>query len=180
MAGSGFRPEPTPRAYCGERVTGQAPCYAEMRTVSPVRIHSPVRSVPAPRICRARVGIQPGWIVPAQRSWSPVSGLFGPGYPAPALRAVSPVRQHNPVLCVFIFLLFCLSIFLNKRIMNTFHAALWSTLPTTNESRYRRSHHQRTKQHGQKEQGSWAREKREWRTSWTWEEVMAGDKTRWR
>ena len=28
-----------------ERVTGQAPCYAEMRTVSPVHIHSPVRSI---------------------------------------------------------------------------------------------------------------------------------------
>ncbi|CDQ81816.1 unnamed protein product [Oncorhynchus mykiss] len=36
----------------------------------------------------------------------------------------------------------------------------------------RRSHHQRTKQAVQEEQGSWAREKREWRTSWTWEEIM--------
>ena len=89
LAESGFRPEPTPRAYRGERVTGQAPCYA-------VRIHSPVRSVPAHRSCRARVGIQPGLIVPAQRSCSPVC-LFGPGYPAPALCTVSPVRQHNSV-----------------------------------------------------------------------------------
>jgi hypothetical protein len=29
---SGFRLEPTPRAYCGEHVTGQAPCYGVMRT----------------------------------------------------------------------------------------------------------------------------------------------------
>ena len=85
-----------PRAYRGERVTGQAPCYAVMRTVSPVRIHSPVRSVPASCSCRARVGIQPGLIESAQRSWSPVR-LYGPEYPATALRTVSPVRQHNPV-----------------------------------------------------------------------------------
>ena len=34
LAESGRRPEPTPRAYRGECVTGQAPCYAEMRKVS--------------------------------------------------------------------------------------------------------------------------------------------------
>ncbi|XP_071240786.1 uncharacterized protein [Salvelinus alpinus] len=90
-AESGYRPEPTPRAYRGERVTGQAPCYAGKRTVSPVRMHSPVRSEPALRKHHARVGIQPGRIVPAQRSWSPVR-RFGPGYPAPALRTVSPMR----------------------------------------------------------------------------------------
>ena len=48
-------------------VTSQAPCYAALPSVSPVRMHSPVRYIPAPRICRARVGIQPGRIVPAQR-----------------------------------------------------------------------------------------------------------------
>lgn len=69
-------------------MTGQTPWYAVMRTVSPFRIHSPVRSIPAPRICRARGGIQPGRMVPAQHSWSPVH-LLGPGYPAPALRTVS-------------------------------------------------------------------------------------------
>ena len=40
--------------------------------------------MPAPRKCHARVGIQP-----AQRVWSPVH-RFGLGYPAPALRTVSP------------------------------------------------------------------------------------------
>ena len=93
---SQFRPEPTPRAYRGERVTGQAPCYPVLRTMPSVCIHSPVRSVQAPRSGRARVGIQPGRIVPAQRSWPPVR-LFGPDYPAPALRTVSPVRQQSPV-----------------------------------------------------------------------------------
>jgi hypothetical protein len=79
LAESRRRPEPTPRAYCGERVTGQAPCYAVERTVSPVRYSSPVRSIRAPRICRAGMGIQPGRRVPAQHSWSPVY-LLGPGY----------------------------------------------------------------------------------------------------
>ena len=37
VAKSGRRPEPTPHAYRGERLTGQAPCYAGRRTVSPVR-----------------------------------------------------------------------------------------------------------------------------------------------
>ena len=39
----GSRPELTPRAYYKQRITGQAPCYAVKRTVSPVRAHSPVR-----------------------------------------------------------------------------------------------------------------------------------------
>ena len=96
LAESGWRPEPTPRAYRGERVTDQTLCYAVMRMVSPVCIHSTVRSILAPRICLAIMGIQPGRMVPAQRSWSPVH-LIGPGYPAPALRTVSPVRLHSPV-----------------------------------------------------------------------------------
>ncbi|XP_042185009.1 uncharacterized protein LOC121847512 [Oncorhynchus tshawytscha] len=89
VAESGWRPEPTPRAYCKKRSTGQAPCYAVKRKVSPVRTHSPVGYRPAPRQCQVRVGIQPGCVVPAQRVWSPVH-RFGPGYPALALRAVSP------------------------------------------------------------------------------------------
>ena len=80
----------------GQRGTGNALCYAVERTVSPVRVHSPVRYIPAPSIGRARVGIQPGRMVPAQHSWPPVR-LYGPGYPAPALRTVSPVRLHSPV-----------------------------------------------------------------------------------
>jgi hypothetical protein len=93
VAESGFRPEPTPRAYRGERVTGQAPCYPVLLTMPSVRIHSPVCSVEAPRSGRARVGIQPGRIV---CSW-PLVRLFGPGYPVPALCTVSPVRQKSPV-----------------------------------------------------------------------------------
>jgi hypothetical protein len=50
VAKSGRRPEPTPHAYRGERWTGQAPCFAMRRTVSPVRRHSPVRYIAAPRI----------------------------------------------------------------------------------------------------------------------------------
>eukprot|EP00063_Salmo_salar_P067578 XP_014042413.1 PREDICTED: uncharacterized protein LOC106595571 [Salmo salar] len=68
----------------------------EVRTVSPVRLHSPVRSVPAPHICRARGSVQRGRVVPAQRSWPPVP-LLGPMYPAPRTRTVSPVRLHSPV-----------------------------------------------------------------------------------
>ena len=47
-AESGWRPEPTPRAYRRKRSTGQAPCYVVKRTVSPIRAHSPVgyRQVP--------------------------------------------------------------------------------------------------------------------------------------
>ena len=36
-------------AYHGGHRTGQAPCYAVERTVSPVRVLSPVRCIPAPR-----------------------------------------------------------------------------------------------------------------------------------
>ena len=88
LAESGDRPEPTPCDYRKNRSTGQAPCYAVKRMVSPVRTHSPVRYRPAPRKCHAKVGIQPGRVVPAQHVWSPVR-RFGPGYPVPALSAVS-------------------------------------------------------------------------------------------
>ena len=61
-----------------------------------MRVHSPVRYIPAPRIGRARVGIEPSAMKPALRIWSPVH-LLGPAYMAPALRTVSPVRLHSPV-----------------------------------------------------------------------------------
>ncbi|XP_064877152.1 uncharacterized protein LOC135572651 [Oncorhynchus nerka] len=54
-----------------------------------------------PRIGRARVGFQPGRMVPAQCAWPPVC-VFGLGYPAPALRTVSPVRLHSPVRPVLV------------------------------------------------------------------------------
>ena len=94
MAKPGRRPVPTSCAY--RRGTGQAPCYAVERTVSPVRVHSPVRYIPAPRIGRARVGSETGAMKPALRIWSSVR-LLGLAYMAPALRMVSPVRQHSPV-----------------------------------------------------------------------------------
>ncbi|KAM9429341.1 uncharacterized protein ACWYII_017500 [Salvelinus alpinus] len=93
---AGRRPAPTSQANRGEREYGQTPCYAVERTVSPVRVHSPVRVIPPPRTGRARLGIEPGVMRPAQRVWSPVR-LLGPAYMAPALRMVSPVRLHSPV-----------------------------------------------------------------------------------
>ena len=57
VAKSGRKPEPTPRAYRGERGTGLAPCYAVRCTLSLVRRHSPVRYIAAPRIGRARVSL---------------------------------------------------------------------------------------------------------------------------
>ena len=45
--------------------------------------------------------------------------------------------------------------------MNTFHAALWSTLPSTDDERYRTPHQRRTKQRGQED--------------WTWEEILEGE-----
>ena len=92
VAKAGRRPAPTSHAYRRERGTGQAPCYAVRRTVSPVRLHNPVRYIPAPCIGQARVGIEPGAMNPAQRIWSPVR-LLGPVCMTPALRMVSPVRQ---------------------------------------------------------------------------------------
>ena len=99
MVKPGRRPAPTSCAYRGAGETGQAPCYAVKRTVSPVRVHSPVRYIPAPRIGRARVGIEPSAMKPALRIWSPVR-LLGPAYMAPALRTVSPVRLHSPVRAI--------------------------------------------------------------------------------
>ncbi|XP_064821061.1 protein enabled homolog [Oncorhynchus masou masou] len=99
MAKPGRRPASTSCGYRGAGETRQAPCYAVKRTVSPVRVHSPVRYIPAPRIGRARVGIEPSAMKPALRIWSPVR-LLGPAYMAPALRMVSPVRLHSPVRAI--------------------------------------------------------------------------------
>ena len=99
VAKPGRRPAPTSCAYWRERGTGHAPCYAVEHTVSPVRVHSPVRYIPAPRIGRARVGIESVAMKPALRIWSPVR-LLGPAYMAPALRMVSPVHQHSPVRAI--------------------------------------------------------------------------------
>ncbi|XP_064858638.1 proline-rich protein 36-like [Oncorhynchus nerka] len=89
----------------GECGAGLAPCYAVVRTVSPVRVLSPVRYIPASHICRARVKIQPGRLVPALLSRSPVR-LHGPVHPVPpphtsppvaAPRTRLPVRVLGPV-----------------------------------------------------------------------------------
>ena len=58
--------------------------------------------------------------------------------------------------------------------MYAYHAAPWSH---QYDERNRITHQTRTKQRVNEEWTSWAREKYEWRTSWTWEEVMAGDKS---
>jgi hypothetical protein len=80
-----------------EHGTSQAPCFEEICNVSPVRIHSPVRSVPAARTCRAKGSLQPGQVVPAQHSWCPVC-LLSPGYPsAPSQPSASYARApHLP------------------------------------------------------------------------------------
>ena len=96
IAMPGKRLAQTPCAYRGAIETGQAPCYAVVRTVSPVRVHSPVRYIPAPRISRTRLSVEPNAMKPALRIWSPVR-LLEPAYMAPALRLVSPVRLHSPV-----------------------------------------------------------------------------------
>ncbi|KAM9528409.1 uncharacterized protein ACWYII_041088 [Salvelinus alpinus] len=93
---AGRRPAPTSQANRGEREYGQTPCYAVERTVSPVRVHSPVRVIPPPRTGRARLSIEPSAMRPALHIWPPVR-LLGPAYMAPALRMVSPVRLHSPV-----------------------------------------------------------------------------------
>ncbi|KAM9415028.1 uncharacterized protein ACWYII_024108 isoform 1-T3 [Salvelinus alpinus] len=101
VAKPGRIPEPTPRAYRGgrRRRTGKTPCYAVKRTVSPVRVLSPVRAIPPCRTGRAKLGIEPSAMKPAQRIWSPVR-LLGPAYMAPALQVVSPVRLHSPVRAI--------------------------------------------------------------------------------
>ena len=72
----GRKPAHTPCAHRWARETGQAPCYAVVRTVSPVRVHSPVRYIPAPCIGRARVGIEPGKVGQARCSKAVMSFLL--------------------------------------------------------------------------------------------------------
>ena len=99
MAMPGRRPAQTPCAYRGARETGQAPCYAMERTVFPVRVHSPVRFIPALRIGRARVGIEPGKVGQDWCSRAPVR-LHGPVYPEPPPHTSPPVaapRTRLPV-----------------------------------------------------------------------------------
>ncbi|CDQ89473.1 unnamed protein product [Oncorhynchus mykiss] len=66
-----------------------------LRAVCPVRLHSPVRPVPAPRTCRAKV-------------------VFCPGRFVPPLCSRPPVRLHSPVYLV-LFLLCCVSVSLQFR-----------------------------------------------------------------
>nr|XP_046204220.1 pistil-specific extensin-like protein [Oncorhynchus gorbuscha] len=82
------------RANRGGRCTGQAPCYAVECTVSPVRVLSPLRYIPAPHIWQARVKIQPGRMVPALLSRSPVR-LHGPVHPVPPPRTRPPVAASR-------------------------------------------------------------------------------------
>lgn len=96
LAGPRVSPKPTPRAYYGEHMEWRAPEYAKVRTISPMRTHSPVRAIPAPRKCHARVGIQPGRRMPVQRIW-PLVRLLGQGYPTPALRTATIRPLHSPV-----------------------------------------------------------------------------------
>ncbi|XP_052318068.1 uncharacterized protein LOC127907331 [Oncorhynchus keta] len=85
------------RAYRGGRRTGQAPCYAVERTVSPVRVLSPVRYIPAPRICRGKITIQPGRVVQALSLRPPVRLLRGPGcLSVSSLQSLPPVTPALP------------------------------------------------------------------------------------
>ena len=65
------------------------------RTVSPVQVHSPVRYIPAPRIGRARVGIEPAKVGQARCSRAPVS-LHGPVYPEPTLLVYREEPRRRP------------------------------------------------------------------------------------
>ena len=49
-----------------------------------------------------------------------------------------------------------------------YHATLWSSSPSTNENRYRTTHHKRTKQRGR---DSWTGEQRYLEYETTWEEI---------
>ena len=61
----------------GKRSWSRFQCHV-LRTVPSVHSHSSVRAVHALRTCPVKRGIQPGKVVPAQRSWSPVR-LLGSG-----------------------------------------------------------------------------------------------------
>ena len=75
----------------------EEPWDAELRAVSPVRPHSPVRPVDMPSTCRARMGIQPGRVAkPAPRFRSPVR-VHSPVWPVPVPRTKPTVRVPSPV-----------------------------------------------------------------------------------
>ena len=61
-----------------------------MDIMSPVRVHSPVRYIPAPCIGWARVSILPGRVVPVPQTKPPVC-LSSPVSPVPASRTRPPV-----------------------------------------------------------------------------------------
>ena len=63
------------------------------------------------------------------------------------------------VRCRFALCYFCSSVQILVKIMNTYHAALWSA-PSSSDERYRTTHHQRTKQRGKED--------------WTWEDILDG------
>ena len=67
----------------------------------------------------------------------------------------------------FLFGIFVISVLIIKN-MDTYHAAPWSSSSSTDDGRYRITHHQRTKQggNGQQQQRS--------QDSWTWEEILDG------
>ena len=92
-------PTPTSCAYRRVRGTGQALCYAVECTVSPVRVHSPVRYIPAPRIGRARVGIEPGKVgacsVLKSSSVLARSGLSSATYTQQPSSGGSPLHQAS-------------------------------------------------------------------------------------
>uniref|UniRef100_A0A8C8I3F1 Ig-like domain-containing protein n=1 Tax=Oncorhynchus tshawytscha TaxID=74940 RepID=A0A8C8I3F1_ONCTS len=62
-------------------------------------VHSPVRYIPAPRIGRARVGIEPGKVGQARCSRAPVH-LHGPVYPVPPPRTSPLVAAPRTRLCL--------------------------------------------------------------------------------
>ena len=69
--------------------------------------------------------------------------------------------------CSFIGIVFFVQVIVFiKSIMNTYHAAPWSSAPSPDDNHYRTTHQKRTKQHGNKEQRVL--------DSWTWEEILDG------
>ena len=53
--------------------------------------------------------------------------------------------------------------------MNYNHAAFWSSSPSTEESRYRTTHHNRTKRRGDRQ-----RQQEQRKEEWTWEDELDG------
>ncbi|XP_070290382.1 purine nucleoside phosphorylase-like [Salvelinus sp. IW2-2015] len=80
---------PAQRIWSAVGLLGPGYTAPALRTVSPVRQHSPVRPVPTLRTCRATGGIQPGQVVQARFSRPPVR-LHGPVHPVPRPRTRPP------------------------------------------------------------------------------------------